>query len=165
MKYPLIASMLLAMASQAGACTEEDPSHRYLVMIQSQDWDGMRGMLTADARYYDPTMTYFDRPAVDLTGPKPIVAFWQSATDDSGTTDIRYIVDDCFQTGEYRTYNLDLAVDIAGATWGVDRDSVTITGNLVSVIRVVDGRIAEHVDYAAGERLAARLRERYGEVK
>ena len=169
MRFSKLFIWLITIAAfEAVACEPDDISTRYLAAIQNQDWKTMATMLSRQARYYDPTMTHFDRPAIDLTGPDAITAFWRRSSEESGTDDIRYDVTHCFVAGELRVVHLDLEVDLAGKFWNVNRPSITVTGSLVSVFTVKHNLITEHidyVDYAGGERLTDRLRQRYGPAK
>jgi len=122
-------------------------------------------MLADDARYSDPTMIYFDRPAIDLSGADAIVAFWRSASEESGTSSIQYNVKKCFETAGYYVVHLEIAVGLAGAFWNVAKDSITVEGGVTSVIRIRDGKIVEHddyVDYAGALRFIDQLRNQYG---
>ena len=67
--------LLLSVLTPAHACDENSPVTAYIESIQQMNWQKMHSMLSADARYTDPTMTFFDRPGIDLTGPDAIVAF------------------------------------------------------------------------------------------
>ena len=140
----------------------------YLETIQKMDWQTMHNMLSEDARYTDPTMTFYDRPGIDLTGPDSITAFWRDSSADSGTNKISYSTNSCFETAGYHVINYSISIDVAGEFWNVNKDTITLPGQVTSVIRVEGNRITEHadyVDYAAAERQVEKLREQYGTVE
>ena len=143
---------------------------RYVRAIEAQDWQQMAALLHDDARYHDPTMSHFDIPAVDLSGVSPIVNFWRQSAKDSGTREIRYTVTECFNTAAVVVINLDIAVEVAGRTWNINRDSVTMKGPLVMVLSLdaETGKIREHTDYVHYASITQSMRElqgKYGKLK
>ena len=127
----------------------------YLKLIEAMDWQGMRKRLASDARYVDPTMVHYNRPAIDRTGADAVVAFWRTSSEESGTTLIKYAYRNCFETAGFHVVHYDIAVDVSGEYWGINQKQVTIPGQVMSVIRIVDGLVAEHrdyVDYAGADR-------------
>lgn len=149
------------------ACPEDSVALRYLDAIENMQWQRMRSLLAADARYTDPTMTYFDRDAIDIKGAEDIVAFWQSSSEDSGTSQINYERTGCFETAGYYVVNLDIEVIVAGSYWNVNRAEILLPGKVVSVIRVADEHVVEHhdyVEYANADRVVAELQRKYGKA-
>ena len=129
------------------------------------DWDAMKETLHVDARYYDPTMTFYDRDAIDLKGPDAIVEFWKSSSVDSGTEKIDYTYRECFDTAGYHVVHYDLTVTVSGTFWNVNKETVEISGSVTSIIRIVDDKVIEHqdyVDYASAEDDVMDLQRRYG---
>ncbi len=156
-------SVLLPL--NAGACEEGSLARRYLAAIQAMDWATMRGLLSTDAQYQDPTMTYFDRPAIDLTGTEAIVGFWRDSSEESGSSAISYTVTDCFETAGYTTISYDIRIDVAGSFWNVNQDTISVPGRVVSVLRTEGEQVSLHidyVDYAGAEAWIDALRERVG---
>ncbi len=151
-----------ALACPAISCDKDSLPIRYLKVIEAMDWKTMQSMLDSQAVYQDPTMAHFDRPAIDLTGPEAIVAFWRSASEESGTSNIRYDIQSCFETAGYTVVDYQIVVSASGAFWGIDRDVIEVPGRVMSVIRTSNEQIAEHidyVDYAGSEAWIDELRE------
>lgn len=147
------------------ACPEDAVALRYLDAIESMEWQRMRSLLSADAKYTDPTMIYFDRDAIDIQGADDIVAFWRSSSEESGTSNISYETTACFETAGYYVVNLDINIAVAGSFWNVNKAEIELPGKVMSVIQVIDGRVVEHhdyVEYSNADRVAAELREKYG---
>lgn len=125
----------------------------------------MQSLLADDAWYTDPTMIYYDRPAMDIRGAEKVVAFWRSASEDSGTSNIAYTVTQCFETADYHMVNLDIRITVAGSFWNVDKDEIVMPGKVISILRVKDGKVLEHhdyVDYAGADAHVEQLQQRYG---
>ena len=155
----------LLLPGSLSACPQDSVALRYLDAIERMQWQRMRSLLADDARYTDPTMIYFERDAIDIRGAEGIVAFWRSSSEESGTSQISYETTDCFETAGYNVVNLDIAITVAGNFWDVDKPEIVLPGKVLSVIRVVDGRVAEHhdyVEYSNAERVVAELQQKYG---
>lgn len=149
------------------ACPEGALALRYLDAIENRQWQRMRSLLAVDARYTDPTMIYFDRDAIEISGAEDIVAFWRSSSEDSGTSQIRYQTTACFETAGYHVVNLDIEITVSGRFWNVNKPEIVLPGEVVSVVRVVDDRVVEHrdyVEYANVDRVVAELQEAYGKA-
>lgn len=161
----LIISVVVFLSGAAEACDDSSIAIRYLNAIDDMNWQAMTELLSESAHYTDPTMTYYDRPAIDLRGRDRIVEFWRSASEDSGTSDISYTVTQCFETAGYHVVNLDIAITVSGEFWNVDKDEILMPGKVVSVVRVNNGEVIEHNDfvgYAGAESVISDLQEKYG---
>ena len=139
----------------------DNPALGYLKLIEAMDWQGMHQRLAGNARYLDPTMAYYDRAAIDLSGPDAIVDFWRSSSEESGTSSIRYTYTHCFETAGFHVIRYEIAVEVAGEFWGLKQDRVVIPGQVTSVIHIANGRVTEHrdyVDYAGADRFIDALK-------
>lgn len=164
-KLQLLLLSILTLLTGGAAASCGDIAMRYLKAIDDMDWQVMRSLLAEDAWYTDPTMTHYDRPAIDLRGADAVVKFWRSASEDSGTSNIEYNVSGCFETAGYAMVNLDIRITVAGEFWNVAKDKIVIPGKVVSIVRVVDGKVAEHhdyVDYAGADRIVEELQSKHG---
>jgi len=164
----LILSALVFFGGSVEACDGASVALRYLEAIDAMNWPLMRDLLAPSAHYTDPTMTFYERPAIDLTGRDAIVEFWRSSSEDSGTSDIRYTVTGCFETAGYHMINLDILITVSGEFWNVNKDKIQVPGELMSVIRVERGKVTEHLDYvgyAAAEAVISDLRTEYGAAR
>lgn len=168
MKYLLAFSVALLIGFPAYACEQSGVALRYLKAIDDMNWEDMAVLLAEDAHYTDPTMIYYDRPAVDLKGREDIVEFWRSSSEDSGTSDIGYTVASCFETAGYHMVNLEIAIRVSGEFWNVNRDEILIPGKVISLIRVQDGTVTEHHDYVGyrdADSVVSELQSEYGKVQ
>jgi len=150
------------------ACEDDSVAVRYLSAIDDMNWVQMSSLLAKNAHYTDPTMIYYDRPAIDLTGRDDIVEFWRSSSEDSGTSNIGYTITACFETAGYHMVNLDIAITVSGKFWNVNKDEIVMPGKVISLIRVQDDAVIEHHDfvgYAGAESVIAELQERFGTVR
>ncbi len=158
----------LMAAPYSVACEDDGVAVRYLGAIDDMNRPEMAAMLAEQAHYTDPTMVYYDRPAIDLTGRDEIVEFWRSSSEDSGTSDIGYTITACFETAGYHMVNIDIAIRVAGRYWNVNKDEILMPGKVVSLIRIENDRVTEHHDYvgyAEAESVIAELQARYGTVQ
>lgn len=152
----------LTQANTPTSSCDTNEAVQYLMLIEAMNWEAMHARLAKDARYLDPTMTHYDRPAIDLTGPEAIVEFWRTSSEESGTHSISYDYRHCFETAGFYVVRYEIAVEVSGEFWGLKQDRVTIPGQVTSVIQIAGGKIVEHrdyVDYAAAERYIEELRE------
>ncbi|MBL6690381.1 MAG: nuclear transport factor 2 family protein [Pseudomonadales bacterium] len=165
MKKSVFACLFLSLSMHGLACEDDSVAIRYLSAIDGMNWAQMSSLLAENAHYTDPTMIYFDRPAIDLIGRDDIVEFWRSSSEDSGTSDIGYTVTACFETAGYHMVNLDIAITVSGKFWNVNKDEIVMPGKVISLIRVQDDAVIEHHDfvgYAGTESFIAELQQRYG---
>ncbi len=161
----LISGLLLGCHAQA--CENDSVAIRYLSAIDDMNWPEMNSLLSKDAHYTDPTMVYYDRPAIDLKGRVDIVEFWRSSSEDSGTSNIGYTITSCFETAGYHMVNLDIAITVSGKFWNVNKDEIVMPGKVISVIRVEQGSVTEHHDfvgYAGAETVIEELQKQYGKA-
>lgn len=170
-RHPIHAVLLtfgLLLPGKLVACPEDALALRYLNTIENMQWQRMRSLLAVDARYTDRTMIYFDREAIDIRGADRIVAFWQSSSEDSGTSKIEYDTTGCFETAGYHVVNLTINIRVAGKFWNVNKPEISLPGKVLSVIRVAGGHVVEHhdyVEYASADRVVAELQKKYGKVE
>lgn len=141
------------------------PADAWLVAVQSQDWEAMRALLAEDAVYEDPTAA--DERGVPLrhVGPDAIVAFWRSSSEESEARNIRYRIDERFESGGVTVLTMWLTIDVGGRYWNVDTESMALEGRQVTSITVRDGRIvrvSDLVDYDAALGRIDALRAEYG---
>ena len=154
---PTIAKLLgLDLPTATGDVIEEilesgsvtDVATAYLRAIQDQDWERMGTFLTDESIYQDFTMEYFNRDAIDLVGRDVIVGFWRDSSADSGTSEIRYVVEDRLVAGPAILLELALHVRVSGAYFNVDRAELAIDSRVFTFLRIENGRITHHFDFA-----------------
>lgn len=135
-------SVSLATARDVDAVADD-----YLDAIQAQDWERMASFLTEASVYQDFTMEYFDREPIDLLGAEAIVDFWRSSSEESGTSEIRYDIVDRFTAGPCVVLTLRLHARVSGKYWGLSEPEVELAGDIITFLRIKDGRVTRHHDY------------------
>ena len=152
---PLLAALL---AAPLQADSVDATAEAYFAAIQAQDWQKMATFLDADSHYQDFTMEHFDRPRIDLRGGEAIVEFWRTASEDSGTSDIRLDFDERFVAGPNLFLLGHSEVKTEGAAWGLPVESLDTRFPQITHLRIEEGRVtyhADHVDYGTAERQIA----------
>jgi len=162
-------TLLLAVgcASTPGPLERDDtrPADAWLSAIEAQDWAALGALLADDAVYEDPTAADERGAPLRFEGRDAIVAFWRDSSDDSEARDIRYRIDDSFESGGVTVLTLWLTIGVGGAYWDVDTEVLWLSGRQITVVTERDGRIvrvADHVDYDAALATIDALREEHG---
>jgi len=143
----LLLLLFLATGAQAAGCDDKSTVVKYLKTIEDMNWRKMKHMLADDAVYRDPTMVYFKRPEIGLNGKDDITGFWEDASKESGASRIGYNLKHCFETAGFHVVLYDTLVEVRGHLWNINQENVTMPGQVMSVIRIEQGLIKEHIDY------------------
>lgn len=168
---PLLALVPLLLALGCSAPTqglERDDTRladAWLSTIEAQDWAAMGALLAEDAVYEDPTAADERGAPLRYEGREAIVEFWRTSSVDSGARNIRYRVDERFESGGVTVFTLWLTLGVGGGYWDVDTDVLWLSGRQVTVVTERDGRIvrvADHVDYDRAVATIDALREEHG---
>ncbi len=133
--------------STTGEAAVESLIERYLKAVRTLDWDTMGAILAPDAHYLDTAMTVFDRPPVDLRGPEAIIGFFRSANEQSAAEALRYDIKRQWTAGDTTVVDLVVHFRAEGAFLGMPGKMVEIDSALITILRVVDGRVTYHADY------------------
>ncbi|MEP4485469.1 MAG: nuclear transport factor 2 family protein [Halioglobus sp.] len=164
MRWLLLILLSMSCHSVADCATDSVP-HRWIKVIEEQNWDALQALFAEDSRYHDPTMAFFDTAEIDLRGPLAIRQFWQESSEGSGTSAIDYTITNCFQAGAMAVLTLKVAVTVAGDTWGIKKESVVLRGAQTSVLRLENGLIVDAtdlVDYGDVMGQVEALKQTYG---
>ncbi len=163
------ATFLFAVLALAGAGVSADGPNgfdalidRYLEAVRTEDWKTMASLLAPDAHYLDTSMTIFDRPPIDLRGPEAIVGFFRNANEESGTEEVRYDIRRRWTSGDTTVIDIVVHVRAAGDFFDVAKKTVEIEAALITILRIVDGKViyhADYTDYAEGLRQIDEQRE------
>ncbi|MEM8934654.1 MAG: nuclear transport factor 2 family protein [Acidobacteriota bacterium] len=138
-------SVILVLMSSAVPVTADEPpapaavAERYLETTFGRDYDALMGLYAADAVFHDPTADVFQGPVSEgpVRGAAAIVAMQKSW----GLGDVDFQPDDAFTVGEHTLHRGTLTVAYAGSE---QRYAIPF----VNVLRVVDGRVVERLDFA-----------------
>lgn len=130
----------LAASAQSGALAQKtrEVSELYLALDQAGQLDALLDVYAADATFHDPTGDVFQGPVSQgpVTGAETIVAMQKNW----GLAEQAFEVDASFAVGEYALHRGTLTVRY---TNGERRFAIPF----VTVHRVVEGRIAERIDF------------------
>lgn len=158
---------LLGYAHLTLACTDESTAYQYLKAIEAADVPRMGSFMAEDIHYFDPTMTYFGIPAVDLNNRKDTMKFWSDSFRDARVARMNYEVTDCFAAGATTVMTLQLTIDVAGSVWGVDNEMIQLGGTHIMSLEFAEGgtkikRQTDYVDYADVTAQVEALKEKFG---
>ena len=120
---------------------------RYLDTIAAMDYDNLGTYYRAESEFKDPTAESFGE-TWHHKGPKSMVDFYRNANDTYKTIAIVYHYDKVYATGDYVVANYTAKVmSCAGAAGHPDK---VFEGpiNMVSVLKIRDGIVLQHIDYA-----------------
>lgn len=129
--------LLLAAAGLAAADSTETIAARYLYLTFAQQYDALKDVYAEDVFFVDPTGDVWQGSlAQGLRGADKVIALQKSW----GLTSADFAIDEQFAVGEYALFRGQL-------TWTTRNNPVGVTADFMTVIRVVDGRVAERHDY------------------
>lgn len=161
----LLALLLLTYSGFNWACSPNSLPVQYVAAIEASDVDKMATFMAPDIHYEDPTMAYFGGDPIDLKGRDETVKFWRDSFRDAKVTKMNYTVLDCFVTKPIVMMNLDLRIDVAGDTWGVNKPQIQLGGRHIMRLKLEQGKIVhqvDYVDYDAVSREVAELQAEFG---
>lgn len=165
-------SSFAIQAQQASHKKTESPSTSvaddYLASIENGDWKKMTSLLSKNAHYSDPTMTYFGESAVEIDGAKGIVEFWRKSRSDSGVQNLNFEIQKQWTSGDTTTYLIEDILQLPGDAWNVDAPSISISFSHVAIVRVVNEKVVFHsdsVDYRIFDEQIDAAREKHGMLR
>ncbi len=114
-------------------------AERYLELSFGRQYDALLELYAPDAVFSDPTAEVFEDPEVagPVVGASAIVALQKGW----GLDRVDFQEDEGFTVGQYSVHRGTLNVGYAGS-------DVDVALPFATVLRVVDGRIAERIDHA-----------------
>ena len=121
---------------------------RYLRAVWALDYDTMEGLLAENALYEDYTAEYFGIDAYRFDGRDAVLDFFRTVNADSGTRSIVPTVRETFVAGPNVLVLVDVTVTVDGKDWGIPGRDLIGSGLTVTWLRMRDGRITRHVDFA-----------------
>ena len=128
------------------ATEAEKVADAYMKAITSRDWTAMAEFLTEDSVYRDHTMTYFEIPAIDLSGPRDIVEFWRESSESTDAM-VENHVKVRFTAGPWVILVLRPHVSVQGEAWDVPGRRIEGTFDQITVLKVDGDKILHHVDH------------------
>lgn len=123
-------------------------ANRYLEAVWSFDYETMQQLLAPDALYEDYTAEYFDIDPYRFEGSDAVVDFFRTANASSGTQTVAPEVRESFVAGSNVVVLVDVTATVDGKDWGVPGKQLVGSGLTVTWLRIREGSIVRHIDFA-----------------
>jgi len=135
---PFISALLMASTSLGPAAdSTETIATRYLELTFTQQYEALADVYAEDVFFVDPTGDVWQGSlAQGVRGADKIIALQKSW----GLTSADFAIEEQFAVGEYALFRGQL-------TWTTRNNPDGVTTDFMTVIRVVDGKVAERHDY------------------
>ncbi|MEM9409174.1 MAG: nuclear transport factor 2 family protein, partial [Acidobacteriota bacterium] len=121
---------------------------RYLEAVWSFDYATMASLLAEDVLYEDYTAEYFDIEPYRFQGRDAVLDFYRTANASSGTQEVVPEVRESFVAGSNVVVLVDITATVDGKDWGVPGKRLMGSGLTVTWLRIREGRISRHIDFA-----------------
>ena len=134
-----LAHILLLAATGLGTTADstETIAARYLALTFAQQYDALEDVYAKDVFFIDPTGDVWNGPgSKGVHGADNLIALQKSW----GLTSADFAIDEQFAVGEYALFRGQL-------TWTMRNSHDGVTTDFMTIIRVVDGKVAERHDY------------------
>jgi predicted ester cyclase len=133
------------------ALAQESPSpveiaESYLNALYAFDFGTLRTLLASDATFADPTGEALAGTEISYRGRDAIISGFEAST--STLRNALFEVSSGFDSGEYVVLNLTYRFDVNGEAFGIPGAWIPVAMPAVTILRIVDGRIQEHLDHA-----------------
>ena len=135
-------------ASPAVATDIDAIADSYLQAMWKMDYDGMAQHLAEEALYEDYTAEYFGIPPYHFYGKEAVLGFFRRVNADSSTETIEPSIRYRFSSGTNVLLLIDVNVKVDGEAWGAPDKTLTGSGLTVTWLRIQDGKVTRHIDYA-----------------
>jgi len=134
-----LAQILLLAAAGLGSTADstETIAARYLALTFARQYDALEDVYAEDVFFVDPTGDVWNGPgSKGVHGAGSLIALQKSW----GLTSADFAIDEQFAVGEYALFRGQL-------TWTTRSNPDGVTTDFMTIIRVVDGKVAERHDY------------------
>lgn len=121
---------------------------RYLDAVWSLDYEAMAQLLAEDTLYEDYTVEYFGGAPYRFEGREAVVEFFRTVNADSATREVTPEVREAFVAGPNVVLLVDITATVGGAAWGVPGRELVGSGLTVTWLRIQDGKVQRHMDFA-----------------
>lgn len=151
----LLALLLTALPNAQTEAQESQPSVdvalSYLETLYSFDFERLGVLLAPDATFTDVTAAVLGGVPLHAAGRDSILASFEAGASDSRNAGFE--IGSQFATGDHVILTLTYKTEIRGEAVGVPGAWVPVQVPAVTVLRVVDGLISEHIDYVDYEEM------------
>lgn len=152
MRWIGVALALVGLSASADDAT----ARAYLDAWALLDYDKAASYLTERSRFEDPTSVAFGEPWRH-EGAEAIVAFFRDSNERYGTLSIVNHYETLATSGPWVVLRYAAEVTSCAVLAGQPTKAMTGTIHVVTALRIEDGKVLEHVDYADYDRVAREL--------
>jgi ketosteroid isomerase-like protein len=132
----------------------------YLDALYSFDFGTLRTLLASDATFRDPTGDALAGTEISYHGRDAVLSQFEASA--STLRNARFEVRSGFDSGEYVVLNLIYRFEVEGEAFGASDAWIPVAVPAVTILRIVDGRIQEHLDHADYDELVRQV-EAFGD--
>jgi ketosteroid isomerase-like protein len=129
----------------------------YLDALYSFDFGTLRTLLAPDATFRDPTGDALAGTEISYHGRDAVLSQFEASA--STLRNARFEMCGGFDSGEYVVLNLIYRFDVYGEAFGFSESWIPVAMPAVTILRIVDGRVQEHLDHADYDELVRQLEE------
>jgi ketosteroid isomerase-like protein len=129
----------------------------YLETLYAFDFETLATLLAPDATFYDPTAAPLTGSDTRYAGRDQIVAEFSGAA--AKARNGGYEIERQFVSGELAVFTLTYSSELDGNAFGVPGEWVPVRVAGITVIRVVDGLVTEHLDHVDYESMLRQIEE------
>jgi len=146
----LWALLWIAIGAGVAGAAEEDVSavvDAYWAAYEARDFETLGSFYTPESVFRDPTFAYAGRglEPIEVRGGTAITAFLEEAA--ASTLDLELEVDDRFFVGPLVVLEGTYRAQASGDALGISGKTLEFTTAFVTVLRVEDGKVHEHLEY------------------
>ena len=119
----------------------------YLAALHRDDWETLERWLSPESGYLNFTAEAISGSIERADGGARIVELFREARSRSGTLELQLDVEDSFIAGPNVFLVGTYRVKTRGAAWGLESEAVSFRIPMVVHLRIVEGKVLDHVEY------------------
>ncbi len=160
----LVLSAVSRRESSAAMSAQEDPvldvATKYLERLYGGQWDLLREVMAEDLHFRDPTSALMPGGPWDIAGRDSVISMFRASSE--SLTSTGFEVDNAFSSGDYAVFDLFYSTAGPGEVFGAPPGEIEIDIRGVTILRVKDGSVTEHLDHVNYEDLLAQVAAKAG---
>ena len=147
-----------AQGRAQGSDPDLDAALAYMETLYDFDFEGLADHLAPDAIFRDPTAAVLAGEPLEFLGRDAILESFAAGAADSRNAGFEVL--EQFTTSGYVVLTLVYRTELRGEAVGVPTDWIPVRVPAMTVLKVVDGLITEHLDHVDYEELLRQVAER-----
>ncbi len=158
-RSPLAVAVLCVAVGTPTSATAEDletVGRAYMDAWANLDYEKAASFLTPSSRFEDPTSVAFGEPWRH-TGPEEIVGFFRGSNEQYKTLSITNRYEKLASSGPWLVLRYSAEVESCAVVAGFPDRVMVGTIYVVTALRIEEGKVLEHLDYADYDRVARDL--------